>query len=132
MGVSALGVLLSKLRENRRLNLRELGTLSDVDHSYIYKLEAGDKSSPSEDTLDKLLRVLKPSAHDRQILDFVLTHPNVPPDLVAYSLSDESVTSDELAMAMGAAYRGTGRPDPKTLIERARVALEAIGNMNKA
>src|SRR5205823_3947672 len=47
----AFGLLLESLREERGLSLRELGQLADIDHAYIYRLEAGDKESPSEDAL---------------------------------------------------------------------------------
>lgn len=126
MGAPSLGVVLSKLREKRGLKLRELGTLAEIDHSYIYKLEVGDKSAPSETVLRQLIKTLRPSSRERQIFEFVLSHPNAVPELVSYALDDDSVTVDELAMASGASHRGTGRPDPKALIERARIALKAF------
>lgn len=127
MRVPSLGVVLFKLREKRGLKLRELGTLAEVDHSYIYKLEVGDKVAPSESVLQQLIKTLHPTGREKQIFDFVLSHPNASPELVGYALDDDTVTVDELALASGAAHRGTGRPDPKMLIDRARIALKAFG-----
>jgi len=46
MAQPALGLLLQHLREDRRLSLRELGQLAEIDHAYVYRLENGDKESP--------------------------------------------------------------------------------------
>ena len=54
MGQSGFGVLVQKLRESRGLSLRELMQLADIDHAYIYRLETGDKESPSEEVVTKL------------------------------------------------------------------------------
>ncbi len=59
MPESALGVLLKKMREQRGLSFRELGRLAELDHAYIYRLEAGDKDDPSTEALGKLTRALK-------------------------------------------------------------------------
>jgi transcriptional regulator with XRE-family HTH domain len=126
MGVSALGVLLSKLRERRGLDLRELATLVELDRSYIYRLETGDRSTPSPDAFEKLLKILKANSRDRQIAEVVLRHPTMLPSLVALSMDDEGREIDLLELAAVAAFRGTGEQDPKVLFERARVAREAM------
>jgi len=126
MGALSLGVVLSKLREKRGLRLRELGTLADINHSYIQKLEVGERTAPSNVVLQQLMKILRPNAREKRIFEFVLANPSAVPHLVDYALDNESVTIDELAMAASAAHRGTGRPDPNILIEKARIALKAI------
>jgi len=42
-------ICLRLFREERTLSLRELSTLSGVDHAYIHRLESGDKTAPSPD-----------------------------------------------------------------------------------
>ena len=53
MAQSGLGLLLRKLRETRDLSSRELGQLADIDHTYVYRLETGEKQSPSEEQIGR-------------------------------------------------------------------------------
>ena len=125
----AFGLLLQRLREGRRLSLRELGQLADIDHAYIYRLETGDKESPSEEVLSKLIRALKATKREGELLHYLAEHPETDPALVAHALTDVSVTFEEFCSASGVAYRGTGRPDYPRLIGRIRRILrEENGN----
>ena len=65
------GSALRHFREERTLSLRELSTLSGVDHAYIHRLEAGDKTAPSSDVLDKLSRGLKLTVQKRRVLELL-------------------------------------------------------------
>src|SRR5580658_2047451 len=65
------GSALRHFREERTLSLRELATLSGVDHAYIHRLEAGDKTAPSPDVLEKLARGLKLTVHKRRVLELL-------------------------------------------------------------
>ena len=56
MPQTALGFLLRDLREERNFPYGKLAQLADVDHAYIYRLETGDKESPSDEVLSKLDR----------------------------------------------------------------------------
>ncbi len=118
MPVTGLGVALRKLREDRTFSMRELGTLSGVDHAYIYRLESGEKTNPSDDAIDKLIKYLKPTARDAEIVKWLANNADTDPDLVDYVLSTESVSLEVLVGAAGIRHRGTVRPDPATLIKR--------------
>ncbi len=120
MSAPALGSVLRALREKRRLSLRELGHLAEVDHAYIHRLETGAKESPSEEVLGKVARALKADKRETQILRYVADHPDADAGLVMHVLEDESVTYDEFAGAASMAFRGSGRPDYKKMIERVR------------
>jgi transcriptional regulator with XRE-family HTH domain len=129
MAQPALGFLLQRLREERRLSLRELAQLADIDHAYIYRLETGDKESPSEEILTKLIRALKAGKREAEMLRYLADHPHVDSALVAHVLTDATVTMEEFSSAAGVAFRGTGRPDGPQLIERVRRILrEENGN----
>jgi transcriptional regulator with XRE-family HTH domain len=129
MAQPAFGFLLQRLREERRLSLRELGQLADVDHAYIYRLEAGDKESPSGEVLSRLIRALKATKREADMLRYLAEHSQTDPGLVEYALADASVTFQEFCSAAGAVYRGTGRPDYPRLIGRIRRILrEENGN----
>ena len=77
MAQPAFGLLLQRLREGRGLSLRELGQLADIDHAYIYRLETGDKESPSEEVLSKLLRALKAAKREGEMFHYIAEHPKL-------------------------------------------------------
>lgn len=119
----ALGLLLQELREAKGMSLRDLALLSDIDHAYIYRLETGDKESPSEDVLSKLIRALKPGKREADMLRYVADHRDTDPGLVVHVLTDSSVTMREFSAAAGAVFRGAARPEYPKLIDRVRKIL---------
>lgn len=124
MVASALGVLLRHLREERRFSLRELAQFAEVDHAYVYRLETGEKESPSEEVLSRLIKVLKPDARHLEMLRFLAGNPGVDPALTEYVMKEPTVTFDEFVPAATVRHRGNVRPDPATLIERVRKFLK--------
>jgi HTH-type transcriptional regulator, competence development regulator len=122
---TGLGAALRKLRERRTLSTRELGRLADIDHAYIYRLEQGEKTSPSAELIATLLSVLKASARDSAMVKWLVDHSETWDELVEYCLDDPSVTIEEFTMAAGVRHRGNARPPPNVLIERVRRALSA-------
>lgn len=129
MAQPALGFLLQSLREERGLSLRELGQLADTDHAYIYRLETGDKESPSDDVQSKLIRALKAGKREADMLRYLAQHTETDTALVEQVLKDQTVTYDIFAAAAGAAFRGSTRPDYPKLITRIRKIL-ADENIN--
>ena len=124
MAQPAFGLLLQRLREERRLSLRELGQLAGIDHAYIFRLEIGEKDSPSEEALAKLLRALKAPKRETDMLRYLAAHPEVDSGPVFHVLTDPTITLDEFTAVAGMAFRGTGRPEYPRLIERIRKILQ--------
>ena len=124
MAQPAFGFLLQRLREERRLSLRELAQLAGIDHAYIYRLEAGDKESPSEEVLSKLVRALKAGKREADMLRYLAEHAHTNSGLVALALADQTVTIEEFSSMAGVAFRGTDRPDYPKLLERVRRILQ--------
>lgn len=124
MSDTGLGTALRKLRDRRTLSVREVGKLSEIDHAYIHRLETGEKASPSKELVGKLLKVLKASDRDAAIVSWLAEHPDASPELVEFVLDDPAINIDVFTMAAGARHRGNARPDPATLIERVRRALD--------
>jgi transcriptional regulator with XRE-family HTH domain len=116
--------MLQHLRTERGFSLRELGVLADLDHAYIYRLETGDKESPSEEVMAKLLRALKAARRESDMLRFLSQHSQTDPALVSHVLSDPTVTYQVFASVAGAAFRGAVRPDYAKLIARVRRILD--------
>lgn len=123
MAQTGLGVALRLLRERRGLSLRETGLLADIDHAYLHRLESGEKTSPSEEVVARLLKALKPSDRDSAIVKWLATHVQDNADIVSYTLNDSSIELDIFTAAAGMRHRGTARPDPATLIARVRQAF---------
>ena len=124
MPQTGLGFALKTLRERRTLSLRELSQLSTVDHAYVHRLETGEKTNPSQDLVAKLLKVLKASERDAEIIKALVEQPDADPALVEYVLADQSIGVQLFTAAAGVRHRGAARPDPATLIARVRRIFE--------
>lgn len=122
---SGLGVALRTLRERRKLSIRELGSLAEIDHAYIYRLEQGEKTSPSPERIATLLTVLKANPRESAMVRWLGEHSDAWDELVTHCLGDPSVTLEEFTMAAGVRHRGNARPSPSVLIERVRRVLSA-------
>lgn len=123
MAGSPLGIVLSYLRKKQRFSLRELAEFANTDHSYIYRMEAGQKDSPSEEVINRLIKVLKPDEREKEILHYLSQHPDTNPDLVEYFLENPDIKFEEFASAAGFRFRGNVRPEPKVLIQRIRQVI---------
>ena len=119
-----MGVALTTLRERSTLSLREIGQLSSVDHAYVHRLESGEKTNPSADLVEKLLKVLKPGERDAALVMWLVDHAEADPRLVEFVLNDPSISIDIFSAAAGVRHRGNTRPDPATLIARIQRAFE--------
>ena len=122
MPQTGLGLLLRKLREIRDLSSRELGQLAEVDHTYIYRLETGEKQSPSADVLTRLLRVLKAEPREVEMAQYLTTN-DVNPDWVEHVLGTD-LTAEMFEMGASMRHRGGARPDMVTIEARVRKAFE--------
>lgn len=128
MPQTGLGVAIKTLRERRTFSLREVGQLSSVDHAYIHRLETGEKTNPSQDLIESLLKVLKPSERDAALVNWLVNHADVDPNLVEFVLQDPTISVDVFTTAAGVRHRGNARPDPATLIDRIKKVFEDDGD----
>jgi HTH-type transcriptional regulator, competence development regulator len=125
MTQTGLGAALRKLRDRRTLSIREVGKLSDIDHAYIHRLETGEKTNPSPELVGKLLTVLKANDREAAIVKWLVDHSDARPDVIEFTLENPDVDFEVFTVAASARHRGAARPDPATLIERVRRALNA-------
>lgn len=123
MAQSGLGYLLRKLREARDLSSRELGQLADIDHTYIYRLETGEKQSPSDEILTRLLRVLKADTREQEMAQWLAIN-EANPDWVEHTLATPDLTAEMFEMGASMRHRGGARPDMQTIESRVRKAFE--------
>jgi HTH-type transcriptional regulator, competence development regulator len=105
------GSALRQFREERTLSLRELGTLSGVDHAYIHRLEANDKTAPSTDVLDRLARGLKLPIHKRRLLEHLAAIGSMDPLLFDLALETPD-RFETVKIATTMSFRGA-RPESK-------------------
>lgn len=127
MPVNGLGAALKKLRERRTLSQRELGELTGVDNAYIYRLETGEKTNPTQEIISKLLRGLKAPERDGMIFKWLSEQPDAWPDLVTYTLDTPAVPFDHFVSAAGMRFRGDARPTPEVLLARVKKMYEEDG-----
>lgn len=123
MPQSGLGFLLRTLREARELSTRELGQLAEIDHTYLYRLETGEKQAPSDDLLTRLLRVLKADRRETEMAQYMVSN-DVNPGWVEHVLAKSDLTSEMFEMGASMRHRGTGRPDMEAIEARVRKAFE--------
>lgn len=124
MSQTGLGVALKTLRESRNLSLREIGQQASVDHAYVHRLETGEKTNPSQDLIEKLIKVLKPGERDSELVMWLVDRSDADPNLVEFVLQDPSISIEIFTAAAGVRHRGNARPDPATLISRIRRAFD--------
>ncbi len=124
MSQTGLGVALKTLRESRNLSLREIGKQSSVDHAYVHRLETGEKTNPSRNLIEKLLKVLKPGERNTELVIWLVDRTDADPNFVEFVLQDPSISIDIFSAAASVRHRGNASPDPATLISRIRRAFE--------
>lgn len=121
------GDFLQRLRGDRKLSFRELGQLSEVDHAYIHRLETGEKEAPSEDVVNRLIRVLKPGERKARILRFLVSR-TVEEDLLDEVLNDPQVSIDDFESAAQMSFRGrpSGREGWRRVLSQIRKMREQL------
>ncbi|MEP7181385.1 MAG: transcriptional regulator [Betaproteobacteria bacterium] len=92
--------------------------------AYVHRLETGEKMNPSPDLVGKLLKVLKASERDADVIKALVEQPDADPALVEYVLADQSIGVQLFTAAAGVRHRGTARPDPAILIARVKRFFE--------
>ena len=105
------GELLKRFREERKFTLRDLAKLSEVDHAYIYRLETGEKATPSDDTLNALTKALRLHSRTARILRFLVDQPT-PNDLVELVLDEPEHDLADFESVSAMSHRGA-RPKTK-------------------
>lgn len=127
MPVISFGKFLERLRGERDMSLRELGTLADVDHAYIHRLETGEKEAPSEEIIQRLVRVLKAGERKGKILKFLVSKP-VDADLIELVVEDDHIPLDLFESAAQLSFRG--KPSGKEGWRQVIKQLEHIALQN--
>lgn len=107
----SFGYALRRFREERGLSLRELGKLCGIDHAYIHRLEKDEKTSPSDDTLDSIVRTLKLNSRRACILR-ALVGASGSPALVDLYLEEDGRSIETFESLARMSFRGK-RPESK-------------------
>ena len=107
----SFGYALRKFREDRNLSLREFGKLCTVDHAYIHRLEREEKTAPSDQVVDSLIRALKLSPRRASLLR-LLVGKTINESLVDVFVEDEDRPLELLEPVHQMSFRGK-RPESK-------------------
>lgn len=101
-----LSGFLTAMRGREEVSLRGLKERAEeLDHTYIYRLEKGDRGSPSPEVQERLAGALRLSERERQILA-LLTEQSVDDALYRIMMSDLSIPWDDLRDVARLSFRG--------------------------
>ena len=120
------GELLKRFREEREFTLRDLGKLSEVDHAYIHRLETGEKTAPSVNTVKALTKALKLDSRKAHILQF-LVDQLVPDSLIEIVLEEPEYDLADFESVVVMSHRGMR---PKTKVDWKRL-LDMVREMRE-
>lgn len=95
----SFGYLLRKFRNERRLSLRELSKLTGIDHTYIQRLESGQKESPSDQVTSSLITSLKLKGSKSNIFQWIVGK-RLPESLVDLIIEESIATDIALVLAL--------------------------------
>ena len=107
----SFGYTLKKFREARGLSLREFGKLCEIDHAYIHRLEKDEKTAPSDQVIDSIVRTLKLNSRNANLLR-QLVGKTVNTKLVDVFIEDENRPLELLEPTHQLSFRGN-RPRSK-------------------
>ena len=99
------GYALKKFRNERSLSLREFGKLCDINHAYIYRLEKSEKTAPSSEVVETLVRNLKLSPRRAKLLR-LLVGKSVNTQLIDVFVEDDDRPLDLLVPLSEMSFRG--------------------------
>ena len=109
----SFGYALKRFRDERGLSLREFGKLCEIDHAYIHRLEKDEKTAPSDDVVESLIRNLKLSPRRTRLLK-LLVGKTVHEQLIEAFILDEDLPLDLIGPMAEMSFRGKR---PETLDE---------------
>ena len=105
----SFGYALRKFRDERGLSLREFGKLCEIDHAYIHRLEKDEKTAPSDEVVNALVRTLKLSPRRARLLQ-MLVGKTVNEQLIDVFIEDEDRALGLLEPLAQMSFRGS-RPE---------------------
>lgn len=124
------GTALRRFREERGLSLRELSTLSGVDHAYIHRLETGDKTAPSDEVLERLIRGLKLAPHKRKLLEMLAAGSTMDPLLFGIAV-DMPERFELVKVATTMSFRGAKPSTREEWLTKLAQIEEFIGHVGR-
>lgn len=98
------GRFLKTLREKKDLKIRELARLSQQDPAYVYRLEEGEKSSPSEAVIKSLIRSLRLNEREAHVLG-LLAEREIDENLINLVLNNDQILLVDFESASRASFR---------------------------
>jgi transcriptional regulator with XRE-family HTH domain len=96
----SIGDLIRAYREAAGYSVRQLATMAGIHHSYLARLERGDKEKPTYEVLQRLADALEIDAGE--LLSFIGVRPTLPAPRVyyrrAFRLTDEEADEADRRM----------------------------------
>lgn len=122
------GAALRQFRDERTLSLRELSALSGVDHAYIHRLESGDKTAPSSEVMERLVRGLKLQPHKRKLLEWLAGGATLEPLLFGIAV-EQLEQLEVIKVAATMSFRGARPVNREEWLIKLGQIKELIGDV---
>lgn len=101
-----LSGFLTAMRERAELSLRALqDRADDLSHTYIYRLEKGDRDSPSPEVQQRLSAALRLNEREQQVLELLVQQP-VDDALYRIMMADHTIPWEDLRDVARLSFRG--------------------------
>jgi transcriptional regulator with XRE-family HTH domain len=101
-----LSGFLATMRGREELSLRALkDRAEELDHTYIYRLEKGDRGAPSQEVRQRLGAALRLDEREQQVLELLAEQP-VDDALYRIMMTDRTVPWDDLRDVARLSFRG--------------------------
>ncbi|BBJ57554.1 helix-turn-helix transcriptional regulator [Enterobacter hormaechei] len=102
-----LAGFIATMRERKQLSFRDLEKKSgDIDHAYIWRLEKGDRSAPSEDVILRLSHALELNERERNIFKLLSNSVNIENSLYSLMLSRLDIPWEDFEDVATMSFRG--------------------------
>ncbi len=102
----SLADFIKEQRERRGLNFRELESAAgELDHAYIWRLEKGDRSKPSSESINKLAKALTLDERERKIFA-LLARCEIDDTLYLIMMSRRDIDWEHLEPVAAMSFRG--------------------------
>lgn len=122
------GRFIRERRERLEFSLRELGEKCEMDHTYLHRLETGEKMHPSEEKLAALFRHLSVVGDDEAAARFLVEKGEVDDNLFEILLNrEEDFSEREISLALEVKQRGRNLESKEEWLQLLREIRELLG-----
>lgn len=120
-----LAGFIATMRERKELSFRDLEKRAgDLDHAYIWRLEKGDRSAPSEEVVARLSHALELDEREGEVFRLLAKSVTVDNALYDLMVSRVDIPWDVLEDVASMSFRGERPTTEEAWLKRINMLLE--------